>query len=97
MASIRAVAIRKQNAIERLMMIAGDMALRAGIEPPVVGKRNQDPELARVQDLEAVADFLEKYVSGSPQSITEVQTDGNEETSGEGDGEKARRRRRRNQ
>jgi hypothetical protein len=94
MASIRAVAIKKQNAIERLKAVTEQMAMRAGIDPPTVGKRNQDPEFARVQDLEAIADFLEAFWQDSPQINTEVATDGNEETD---DGEKASRRRRRNQ
>lgn len=81
MASTRAIAIRKQNAIERLRTITEQMALRAGIDPPAVGKRASDPDLSRVQDLEAVADFLESYAQqDSPQKAKkEGRTRGNKE------------------
>jgi hypothetical protein len=82
MASVRAIAIRKQNAIERLKLISEEMALRAGIDPPTVGKRQQDPELARVQDLEAIADFLEAFARNSkPKKLKkEAVNDGEKES-----------------
>jgi hypothetical protein len=82
MASVRAIAIRKQNAIERLKQASEELALRVGIDPPTVGKRQQDPELARVQDLEAVADFLEAYARQSKpkKAKKEAVTDGEKES-----------------
>lgn len=60
MASPEALAKRRAGAIDRLRSIAGKLADEYGVAAPVfVQKASNDPDLARIIQMETVAGFLE--------------------------------------
>ena len=59
MASIRAVAIKKALAVERLNDLTKAIAEQRGIELPPFKATGKDPQLVQAQQLEWMADVLE--------------------------------------
>lgn len=68
MASQAALITRRAQAVSRLTSISGKLAERFGVDAPTFKTTNRDPELARIQETEQMADFLEALAQTEPES-----------------------------
>lgn len=66
MASPKSVAIRRNEALDRLQAAAVALSERLGVAVPDLRPANRDPDIARAMELEAVAGLLENIVSSLP-------------------------------
>lgn len=66
MASAKSVAIRRNEALDRLQAAAATLGERLGVAVPDLRPVHRDPDIARAMEIEAVAGLLETVVSSLP-------------------------------
>lgn len=66
MASAKSVAIRRNEALDRLQAAAATLGERLGVAVPDLRPVHRDPDIARAMEIEAVAGLLENVVSSLP-------------------------------
>lgn len=59
MASAKAVAIRRNEAMDRLQAAAAALGKGLGVDVPDLRPVHKDPDIGRAMEIEAVASFLE--------------------------------------
>lgn len=95
MASQRALAVRRAEVLDRLNTAAASLAKRHGLTEPIAFgapiQQRVDPELARVMEMERIADLLETIDGATAPKTTEPKAKGKkpakeatEEPEGEG-------------